>query len=474
MGGAMDFITPAMWAMKLLLTKVIEKNGEKLGETGANLLGKLTNDIGKKISAESAQQLADQPGKLNSGEIAEIAEVIKNNPELAIDLQKLSAEVNRDIQLVLAMEQLLKTGNYDPSIQSIMEQISDQLNNLKWELSHPPAQIDNLVFPNGIVPISCPFYVGHDEIQTQCQKAITQPSGLLRIQAPPQMGKTSLLKRLVANIGLNYRIVSLDLQDVDSSSMKDFDQFLQWLCRQICNQLKVQITVNDKWDCFAGCKENCTAFIETYILHSVNRPLLLCIDNLEIFYSYHENYYDFLSLLRSWSDRKNSIWDSLRIILLHVFSLDDEDIHHSPFNIGQRVRLPELTPIQVQDLVVLHKLNWHDRHIAELMELVGGHPFLIRLALYEVTQGRILLQSLLITADHEGSLYSEHLQRHFRRLEREPELKKIMRQVVQSDRPLFIASTLLPRLRDLGMIKYNDNYVEAANQLYRSYFCRRL
>jgi hypothetical protein len=150
MGGAMDFITPAMWAMKLLLTKVIEKNGEKLGETGANLLGKLTNDIGKKISAESAQQLADQPENvlLSPNAIAEIAGVIKNSPEVATDLQNLSAEVNRNIQLVLAMEQILQKGNFDPKI---TKQISEQLKKLKWELNHPPNQTNDLIFPDGTV-----------------------------------------------------------------------------------------------------------------------------------------------------------------------------------------------------------------------------------------------------------------------------------------------------------------------------------
>jgi hypothetical protein len=45
-------------------------------------LGKLTNDIGKKISAESAQQLANQPEKVLSSPmvIAEIEGVINNRP----------------------------------------------------------------------------------------------------------------------------------------------------------------------------------------------------------------------------------------------------------------------------------------------------------------------------------------------------------------------------------------------------------
>jgi hypothetical protein len=473
MGGAMDFITPAMWAMKLLLTKVIEKNGEKLGETGANLLGKLTNDIGKKISAESAQELADQPENvlLSPNVIAEIAGVIKNSPEVATDLQNLSAEVNRNIQLVLAMEKLLKRGNYDSQI---TKQIAEQLEKLKWDLNHPPTQINDLTFPDGIVPINCPFYVGHDEIQTRCQQTITQKSGLLRIQSPHQMGKTSLLERLVIYAQKsNYRVVRIDLRQVERATMQDLDRLLQWLCRQVCKQSNVSINIADRWDPLSGGKENCTDFIEQ-ILDRGEQPLLLCIDNLELIFSYPEIMDDFLSLLRSWHDKGNTPWTNLRIILLHVWYIESEDSNHSPFNVGERVRLPEFTPIQVQNLVVSHGLNWHDRHVADLIGLVSGHPFLIRLALYEVAHRKTLLHNLLVTADREDGLYSEHLQRHFRYLEREAELKQIMRKVVHNDRPVFIPSTSLPQLRDSGLIKVVGDCIEPANQLYRSYFRQRL
>jgi hypothetical protein len=111
------------------------------------------------------------------------------------------------------------------------------------------------------------------------------------------------------------------------------------------------------------------------------------------------------------------------------------------------------------------------------MELVGGHPFLIRLALYEVAHRRTVLQTLLTTANLEDSLYGEHLRQHYRYLN-EPKSRQIMRQVVNSDEPLLISSniysTSLTRLEDSGLIKYNGDRVEAANQLYRSYFRKRL
>jgi hypothetical protein len=142
--------------------------------------------------------------------------------------------VNRNIRLVLAMEQILQRGNFDPSI---TKQISEQLKKIKWELNHPPNQTNDLIFPDGIVPIDCQFYVEHDEIQNRCQQTIQQKSGLLRIQSPHQMGKTSLLERLVVYAqNLNYRVLRIDLRQVERATMQDLERLLQWLCRQLCKQ----------------------------------------------------------------------------------------------------------------------------------------------------------------------------------------------------------------------------------------------
>jgi hypothetical protein len=78
------------------------------------------------------------------------------------------------------------------------------------------SNIANLCSPGGVVPIDSQLYVERGNIQAQGQQAISQPSGLLRIQAAAQMGKTSYLERLVAYAqDLSYRVVRIDLRQVD-------------------------------------------------------------------------------------------------------------------------------------------------------------------------------------------------------------------------------------------------------------------
>jgi hypothetical protein len=45
------------------------------------------------------------------------------------------------------------------------------------------------------------------------------------------------------------------------------------------------------------------------------------------------------------------------MVLLYVWYVPSQDENHSPFNVGERVGLPKLNRIQVQNLVNLHKLN---------------------------------------------------------------------------------------------------------------------
>jgi hypothetical protein len=118
----MDLVSPTVWALTLLLTKAIEKNGEKLGEKAAGLLGKVTNKIGQALPASSAQRLVEQPEQLilNPVAIAEVDVVFKDSPAVIRDIQDLSAEVNRDLSLVLAIDQLLNQALLNHKIMSLV------------------------------------------------------------------------------------------------------------------------------------------------------------------------------------------------------------------------------------------------------------------------------------------------------------------------------------------------------------------
>jgi hypothetical protein len=129
---------------------------------------------------------------------------------------------------------------------------------------------------------------------------------------------------------------------------------------------------------------------------------------------------------------------------------------------------------QVQDLIKKHGLNWNSTQVEKLMLMVGGHPYLVRMALYQIALGRRTLEELLEKAPTEEGLYRAHLRDHMFNLEKNQELLKAMKQVVAAKAPIRIAPKEDLELLSMGLVKKKGNDVFPMCELYRQYFCDRL
>jgi hypothetical protein len=56
-------------------------------------------------------------------------------------------------------------------------------------------------------------------------------------------------------------------------------------------------------------------------------------------------------------------------------------------NVGLPIELPEFDQAQVLDLARQHGWDWDESQGVDLMAMVGGHPYLVRMALDEVARG---------------------------------------------------------------------------------------
>ncbi|MDJ0717882.1 MAG: AAA-like domain-containing protein [Prochloraceae cyanobacterium] len=73
-------------------------------------------------------------------------------------------------------------------------------------------------YPSGSLPLDSPFYLERSSIEEQVYQEIRKPGALIRIKACREMGKTSLLLRIIDYAKrLNYRTVSLNLEQVDQA-----------------------------------------------------------------------------------------------------------------------------------------------------------------------------------------------------------------------------------------------------------------
>jgi transcriptional regulator with XRE-family HTH domain len=343
------------------------------------------------------------------------------------------------------------------------------------------AQVEGreLPFPEGSVALDSPFYVERPGIESLCYETIVKPGSLIRIKAPKMMGKTSLMtKILVHAANQNYQTVYLDLSSVERGILTNLDKFLRWLCLRVGRQLRLENQLNDYWDTeILGSNDNCTVYFEEYLLAEIDCPVVLGLDELDRIFPYTEVIEDFLGMLRSWHEKGkiSHIWKQLRLVMAHSTEVYIPlDLNQSPFNAGVPVELLEFDKKQIQDLVRLHDLNWNDTQIEELMRMVGGHPYLVRLAMYYVSSLNVTLEQLLQEAATEAGIYSNHLRRHLETLQKSPELALALKKVVTSPQPIELDSMQIYKLHSMGLVQRQNNYVTPRCNLYREYFRRVL
>lgn len=346
----------------------------------------------------------------------------------------------------------------------------------------PPLPVAEPELPNGQVRLASAFYIERVPYEAQCYREICKPGALIRIKAPRQMGKTSLMARILDQAKeQGYRTVPLSFQHADTSVFTNLNELLQWFCAKITRKLKLPHQVDDYWSEMYGSKDNCTAYFEDFLLSGTSEPLVLGLDEVDRVFQYPTIADDFFGLLRAWyeeagyGDTDSDLWEKLRLVVVHSTEVYIPlDINQSPFNVGLPIELSEFVPNQVQDLTQRHGLNWSISQIEQLMSIVGGHPYLVRVALYHIAQQEITLAQLLDTAATEAGLYGDHLRRHLWNLQQHPKLASAFTQVVTTNAPVELESMLAFKLHSLGLVQLQGNFVTPRFDLYRQYFRDKL
>jgi hypothetical protein len=321
-----------------------------------------------------------------------------------------------------------------------------------------------LEFPSGPVSLDSMFYIERLPNEARYYQAIMNPGCLLRITAPDLMGKTSLMSRILDYAKQQeYQSICLNLTDAGHKVLTDLNSFLYWFCERISSEAGLENQLDQHWDDKTlGCISNCTDYFEKHILSQLNQPFVLGVDEVDRIFPHSDIATDFFGMLRNWFEKgkTHSTWKKLRLVL--AYSTEDYSqfrINQSPFNVGQPLKLQELNLRQVQDLADRYGLNWTARQIESLMAMVGGHPFLIRLAMYYVSNQEVTLDQLLQEAPTEDGIYGDHLNRYWKALSNSPELAEAIKTVMTANKPVQIERSLSYRLRSLGLIQYEGNSV---------------
>lgn len=335
-----------------------------------------------------------------------------------------------------------------------------------------------LEYPEGSVPLNSPFYIERTPIEERCYETILQAGSLIRIKAPNQMGKTSLLDRIIAYSNQEgYHTVRLNLLQAETTVFSNLDKFLHWFCVYVSHKLKLPSLLNESWDEYRGSIINCTTYFEDNILSQSNSNLVLGLDEVDIVFKYPEISQGFFAMLRSWHEEAKTldIWEKLRLVVVHsTEKYGSLDINQSPFNVGLLVELTEFSKSQIEVLAHHHQLNYNQTIVQQLMSIIGGHPYLIRLALYHLALGDITLEKLLQYAPTNAGIYEEHFRRYLNTFKVNPYLAKAFIQVVTATEAVSIETIPAYQLYSMGLVKRLGDKLTPSCQLYQEYFREHL
>lgn len=321
------------------------------------------------------------------------------------------------------------------------------------------------------------FYVERHPIEEWCYRQISAPRCLIRIKAPHQMGKTLLIQKIFAYAAQqSYETVVLDFQLAERSVFSDIKTFLRWFCINITWGLQLPERLDDYWKDFGSPVQICTRYFEKYLLPQINTRLVLALDELACLYEHPEILQSFSAMLRSWHEMGHfsSVWRQLCLVISSNRDIGRISINESPFNVGLSIELREFNLKEVENLVQLYGLHLTNAQIKQLMNMIGGHPYLVRHALEKIKYQDITLKQLLKTAPTNTGIYSEHLRLLLLNLQQHPELVSAFGKVINATESTRLEPMLYPKLYGIGLIKYSERGVIPRCKLYLHYFRNHL
>ncbi len=366
---------------------------------------------------------------------------------------------------------LLSSANLDTLVASLRRIEPEILPTL------PPSSAPAHPTPVGqrtVQPPRAPFdrnwYVSRPEEEEQAVEALDYHKPVVFF-GPELYGKTWLLNHSLEYAReQDYRIASINLNIIDKAAREELGPFLHKFALRLCKELQL-----DAQEVDTAFKNPRTGPIEALndvmcwtVLPAVSERLVLAIDNVDLIAekSYQDEYF---GMLRAWAD-SGGAFERLHLILCisTAPALLVNDVHRSPFNLGDVIQVPELDRGQLAALAKLHGLSCTAGELASLQELVGGHPYLARLAFYEAYRRRTDLKTLLERAagDPRGGVFTGYLDHLRRRLQSQPGLLQAFCRLAHTPAAV-IEPSLCRRLERAGLITREEGRGGGATESYR-------
>jgi hypothetical protein len=292
------------------------------------------------------------------------------------------------------------------------------------------------------------------------------------------MGKSSLMHRMIeqAKTTRQKQSVFIDFQKFPEQFFsKEKDLYIE-LCLMISEALGVTEAIDRYWSERRTNIMNCSRYLSDYVIPQFNKPFILAMDEVERMLTspFRAN---FFGMLRTWHNDRvyNENFAKLSLFLSSSTEpyLFIDHPNQSPFNVAEVFTLLDFTRTEVAELNRRHQAPLTESQVDDLIDLVDGHPFLIRLALYLLATGKVAdFKTLLAKATDDAGPFSDHLRHYLLRVLQRPELKEALIFICRHE--TYEENQIFYRLKGAGLIKREGKRVVFRNKLYDRYFKERL
>jgi AAA-like domain/CHAT domain len=278
-------------------------------------------------------------------------------------------------------------------------------------------------------------YVHRSDEEQEAFDYLSNPGQPVVIWGPARFGKTWLFEYLLDHLrqprevcqdhpelcGEPCQIISFDIKWIDHDARSSPDLLLLELARQIATPVAKAVKSDaEKWVSIAWRRSETPILkikwlLEQMVLPQIKGTLILAIDRADIIWGWpcQDDFFYALRVMAAASGGQEEPWSKLRMLLTVSTTPTNltRDVFRSPFNLAPPIRLRGFHgKEQIEGLARLYQLDWtRDEGVRGLIELVDGHPYLIRLAMYKSARHSLSLRLLTNETDLHNSIFDEHL-----------------------------------------------------------------
>ena len=142
--------------------------------------------------------------------------------------------------------------------------------------------------------------------------------------------------------------------------------------------------------------------------------------------------------------------------------------NQSPFNVGVKLNLEDFSREQVEDLNHRHRDPVQEKDMESFFDLLTGHPYLTRKALYLLVSEHRIWEDLYKHAAGDQGPFADHLRRQLWFIQEDNALQEALRQVLGYNK--CDDDKVLWRLLRAGLVKGIGDLYYCRCGLYERYF----